>query len=42
VFLNKADDEVAIAVAKVAALLLPPYAFVAAGSARSGRAVVFQ
>jgi probable selenium-dependent hydroxylase accessory protein YqeC len=42
VFLNKADDEVALAVAKVAALLLPPYAFVAAGSARSGRAVVFQ
>jgi probable selenium-dependent hydroxylase accessory protein YqeC len=41
VFLNKADDEVAIAVAQVAALLRPTYAFVAAGSARSGRALVF-
>ena len=41
VFLNKADDEVAIAVAKMAALLLPSYAYVAAGSARSGRVVVF-
>lgn len=42
VFLNKADDEAAIgAAAEVAALLRPPYALVAAGSARSGRAVVF-
>jgi probable selenium-dependent hydroxylase accessory protein YqeC len=42
VFLNKADDEAAIGVAaEVAALLRPPYAFVAAGSARSGRAVAF-
>jgi probable selenium-dependent hydroxylase accessory protein YqeC len=42
VFLNKADDEAAMgAAAEVAALLRPSYAFVAAGSARSGRAVVF-
>ena len=41
VFLNKADGEVAVAVARMAALLRPPYAFVAAGSARSGRAVLF-
>jgi probable selenium-dependent hydroxylase accessory protein YqeC len=40
VFLNKADDEAALgAAAQVAALLRPPYALVAAGSARSGRAV---
>jgi probable selenium-dependent hydroxylase accessory protein YqeC len=40
VFLNKADDDQAMAAAaEVAALLRPPYAFVAAGSARSGRAV---
>jgi probable selenium-dependent hydroxylase accessory protein YqeC len=40
VFLNKADDEAALAAAgEVAALLRPPYAFVAAGSARSGRGV---
>lgn len=38
VFLNKADDDAAMAGAReVAALLRPPYAFVAAGSARSGR-----
>jgi len=42
VFLNKADDEAAMsAAAEVAALLRPSYAFVAAGSARSGRAVAF-
>jgi probable selenium-dependent hydroxylase accessory protein YqeC len=42
VFLNKADDENAIAGAEeVAALLRPPYAFVAAGSARSGRGRAF-
>jgi len=42
VFLNKADDAAAIgAAAEVAALLRPSYALVAAGSARSGRAVAF-
>ena len=42
VFLNKADDEAALERAgEVAALLRPPYALVAAGSARSGRAVAF-
>jgi probable selenium-dependent hydroxylase accessory protein YqeC len=42
VFLNKADDQAAMAAAaEVAALLRPPYALVAAGSARSGRAVAF-
>jgi probable selenium-dependent hydroxylase accessory protein YqeC len=41
VFLNKADDEAAMLRAReVAAGLRPPYAFVAAGSARSGRAEV--
>lgn len=42
VFLNKADDETATrAAAKVAALLKASYALVVAGSARSGRVVVF-
>ncbi len=42
VFLNKADDDAAIgAAAAMAALLRPPYSIVAAGSARSGRAVAF-
>jgi probable selenium-dependent hydroxylase accessory protein YqeC len=40
VFLNKADGEVAIAHAReIAAVLRPAYAFVIAGSARSGLAV---
>ena len=42
VFLNKADDEAALrAASEIAALLRPTYTLVAAGSARSGRVVVF-
>lgn len=41
VFLNKAEGPAAWAEARaIAALLRPPYAFVAAGSARSGEAVI--
>ena len=41
VFLNKADDEPALQAARaVAAHLVPPYDFVAAGSARDGRGIV--
>ena len=41
VFLNKADDDDALALARrVAAGLVPPYAAVAAGSARAGTATV--
>jgi probable selenium-dependent hydroxylase accessory protein YqeC len=39
VFLNKAEDEAALAVAaRIAPRLVPPYLFVAAGSARAGSA----
>jgi probable selenium-dependent hydroxylase accessory protein YqeC len=39
VFLNKAEDEATLAAAaRIAARLVPPYAYVAAGSARAGQA----